>query len=206
MKLYADTPARRTGQIASDLWMVVWVVLWVWVGMTLHDLVMVLAKPGEELADAGDGLERGLTDAGEKVSGVPLIGGDVRVPFDEASGAGGSLRSAGEAQVAAVEDIATFLGVAIAVVAISIMLVLWLPRRVRFVRQASSAQRFIDGPADLDLFALRALARQPMARLAKIHEDPAGAWRAQDPDVIQALARLELKDTGLRAPAARPVR
>jgi hypothetical protein len=46
------------------------------------------------------------------------------------------------------------------------------------------------------------MARQPMHRLARISDDPAGAWRRADPAVVQALAELELRDTGLRAPVA----
>ena len=55
---------------------------------------------------------------------------------------------------------------------------------------------------DLDLFALRALARQPMHRLAKISDDPAGAWRRGDPEVVRRLAVLELREVGLKPPGA----
>ena len=72
--------------------------------------------------------------------------------------------------------------------------------RLRFVRRASAAQQFIDAAPDLDLFALRAMANQPMPRLARISDDPAGAWRRGELDVIHALALLELKDSGLRPP------
>ena len=41
-----------------------------------------------------------------------------------------------------------------------------------------------------------------MHRLARVADDPAGAWRAHDPDVVRALALLELHDCGLRPPAA----
>ena len=68
------------------------------------------------------------------------------------------------------------------------------------MRRATAAQRFIDAEPDLDLFALRAMANQPMPRLAKVSDDPAGAWRRGDLDVIHALALLELKDSGLRPP------
>ena len=71
---------------------------------------------------------------------------------------------------------------------------IWLVLRWRFVRRASAAQRFIDAAPDLDLFALRAMANQPMPRLARISDDPAGAWRRGDLDVIHALALLELAD------------
>ena len=201
MKVYADTPVRRTRQFLSDVWMLFWIALWIWIGIKVDDLVMNLAVPGRKLAEAGDGIEGGMLDAGDKVAGVPLVPDSVRTPFEKASDAGGSIRSAGEAQVDAVDKLATFLGVVIAVMPIVILLILWLPIRVRFIRQATSARKFIDAAPDLDLFALRALARQPMTELARIADDPAGAWRAKDPAVVLALASLELKETGLRLPA-----
>jgi hypothetical protein len=71
---------------------------------------------------------------------------------------------------------------------------------VRFAREATAAQRFVDSSADLDLFALRAMANQPMHRLARVSDDPVAAWRAGDPEVVRALALLELRDAGLAAP------
>jgi hypothetical protein len=72
--------------------------------------------------------------------------------------------------------------------------------RWRFVREATAGARFIDAAEDLDLFALRALARQPMHVLARVSDDPAGAWRDRDPEVVTALAGLELRDAGLSMP------
>ena len=83
------------------------------------------------------------------------------------------------------------------------MVGLWSVLRIRFIRQASAAQGLIDDAADLDLFALRALARQPMPRLARISADPGGAWRRGEPDVIYRLAVLELRDAGLHPPKLR---
>jgi hypothetical protein len=37
-----------------------------------------------------------------------------------------------------------------------------------------------------------------MRTLAEVSDDPAGAWRARDPDVVRRLAELELADVGLR--------
>jgi hypothetical protein len=72
--------------------------------------------------------------------------------------------------------------------------------RWRFVRTATAGQRFIDADADLDLFALRAMATQPMHRLARVSDDPVRAWRDGDPDVVRSLALLELRDAGLSPP------
>jgi hypothetical protein len=58
----------------------------------------------------------------------------------------------------------------------------------------------MDSSADLELFALRAMANQPMHRLARVSSDPVRAWRNGDRDVVRALAILELGDAGLSAP------
>jgi hypothetical protein len=117
-----------------------------------------------------------------------------------------SIADAGQAEVDAVGKLATFLAVALAVVAIASFAVFWVPIRLAFVRRATAAQRFVDANEDLDLFALRAMARQPLHVLARISDDPAGAWRRQDRRVVHALATLELKEEGLRPPplAERP--
>jgi hypothetical protein len=100
-----------------------------------------------------------------------------------------------------IESLAAWLGWSTALVPILTVGALWLWLRARFVRRATTAQRFIDTSEDLDLFALRAMVRQPMTALARISPDPAGAWRRGEPDVIRALAALELHDEGLRLPA-----
>lgn len=200
MKLYADTVVRRTRQIVSDVWMVVWAYAWIRVGTWTHELVMNLAAPGRKLAEAGTGLEDGLLDAGEKASNIPLAGDRLQRSFDDVSGSGGALRDAGNAQVDAVEKLALFLGITIAVMPILLLLVLWLPRRIAFIREATAAQKFIDAAPDLDLFALRALANQPMTVLAGVSDDPAGAWRARDTSTVRRLAALELAATGLKPP------
>jgi hypothetical protein len=69
------------------------------------------------------------------------------------------------------------------------------------VRRATAGQRFIDRAPDLDLFAMRAMANQPMHRLARISPDPVRAWREGDAEVVRALALLELRDAGLRPPS-----
>jgi hypothetical protein len=200
LKLYADTPGRRTVQIAADLLFVLWLVLWVWVGHTVHDGTMALAGPGRQTTAAATDLSGGLDDAGDYLRGLPIVGDDVAVPFDKASGASDSLAEAGRDEVAAVERLAFWLGLSIGAIPVLLLAVIHLPLRWRFVRRATAGARFIDTADDLDLFALRALTRQPMHALARVSDDPAGAWRAQDPTVVRELARLELASSGLRMP------
>jgi hypothetical protein len=103
--------------------------------------------------------------------------------------------------VAAVDSLAQWLALAVALIPILVLLWFYVPQRIAFVRRATAGQRFLDSGADLDLFALRAMAHQPLHVLARIDPDPAGAWRRGVPEVIDQLAGLELRSAGLRPPA-----
>ena len=200
VKLYADTPGRRIAQVVADVLFLLWLVLWVWMGNVIHDGTMALAEPGRQTTQAATSLSDGLTDAGDYLRDVPIVGDDVAVPFETASGASDSIAEAGRQQVAAVEKLAFWLGLAIAAIPILVVAAVHVPLRLRFVRRATAGARFVDAAEDLDLFALRALARQPLHVLARVSDDPAGAWRAQDPGVVRELARIELRSSGLRMP------
>ncbi|MBM6399709.1 hypothetical protein [Phycicoccus sonneratiae] len=200
MKLYSDLPARRTVQVLSDLAMVAWVVLWLRVAQWVHESTLRLAEPGHRLESAGTGFTGRMNDAGNSVDDLPLLDDRIAAPFRSAAGVGEDFASAGRDLVTAVERFATVLAIVTAVAPVVIVLGTWLVLRWRFVRRATAAQRFVDAAPDLDLFALRAMANQPMQRLARISDDPAGAWRRGEADVVRALAVLELKESGLRPP------
>jgi hypothetical protein len=203
MKLYAETPGRRTAQIVADLLLVVWLLAWAWAGSVVHDATLELAGPGRQLTESATGLSGALTDAGGTLDDVPLIGDEVRAPFDEASGAADRLAEAGRDQVRSVERLALWLGLSVAAIPTLLACLVHVPRRVRFVRRASAGARFVDAADDLDLFALRALVHQPMHVLARVSDDPAGAWRRGDTAVTDRLAEIELRSVGLRMPSAR---
>jgi hypothetical protein len=204
MKLYADLPGRRTAQILADLGMLVWVCAWAWVGRLVHDTTMALAAPGHQLESAGSGFREQMAGAGDAVRDVPLVGDKVAEPFRRAGGAGTTIERAGTDLVDAVTHLANILGWVTALVPIIVVGLVWVLLRGRFVRRATAAQRFIDAAADLDLFALRAMARQPMRRLAAVSPDPTGAWRRGDQATIRSLALLELRDSGLRPQSLSP--
>ena len=198
MKLYADSPGRRTAQIVADLLVLGWIVLWTRVGRAVHDGTSALAEPGRQTDESATAMAGQLRDAGGQLGEAPLVGDELATPFDRAADASEGIASAGRASVEAVEQLAVVLGLAIALIPILVILAVHLPRRWRFVREATAGARFIDSADDLDLFALRALAHQPMRVLARVSDDPAGDWRRQDPDVVRRLAELELEDVGLR--------
>lgn len=198
MKLYADPSARRVTQVFADVAVVLWLVAWAWVGLTVHDATLELAGPGVQLESSATGMASGLREAGSALDDVPLVGDRVSSPFERAAGGADELAAAGRAEVAAVERLADWLGLAVALIPILVALGIHLPLRVRFVREATAAARFVDAGEDLDLFALRAIAHQPLTTLARVSDDPAGAWRRRETDVVARLADLELRAAGLR--------
>ena len=204
MKLYADTPTRRARQLVADVLILLWVGFWVYAGRQVHDLVTALRSPADSITSAGQSVSDALTGAGEQAQEIPFVGDQLRTWLTQAAGSGTTLQEAGTSMGESVDQLALALGLATALGPIAIVVAVWLYLRISFVRAATDAQRFIDAGEDLDLFALRAMARQPMRALAKISDDPAGAWRRQDRDVIRRLAVLELKDQGLRPPPPAP--
>ena len=201
MRFYSAVPQRATAQVLGDLALIAWIYAAIRTGSGVHDAVLRLAEPGRRLEDAGRQLGGGLSRAADKIGGLPVVGGDVRGPLDDASRAAGAVVRAGQDQQAAVAHLATWLAVAVAVLPVVLALLVWVPPRVRFARRAGAARRLVDAAPDLDLFALRAMAHQPMHVLARISDDPAGAWRRGDREVIRALATRELASVGLRPPS-----
>lgn len=203
MKLYADGSVRRLRQQVGDLLFVVWLALWLWLAYVVHEATLALATPGRRIEVAGGGLADRLRAAGSAVGGVPLVGDQVRSPFEGAGRAADQLAAAGTSQVDAVQHLAFWLGIAVGAIPILVIVAVYVPPRWRFAREAGAGQRFVDSAADLELFALRAMARQPMHRLAKVSDDPVLAWRSGDAGVVRALALLELGDAGLTPPRVR---
>jgi hypothetical protein len=200
VKLYSEVGVQRVGQVLGDLMVVGWIAFCTALGLFVFKVTNALGYPGRKAAEAGDGLAGDLHGMSDPIGKVPLVGDQLRAPVDGAANAAARLAEAGREQAHAVEQLAYLLaGVTIALPVLFALLI-WVPRRIRFARRAKAAQQFIDNAADLDLFALRAMANQPMQRLAKISDDPVTAWREGDSTVIARLADLELRSSGLRAP------
>jgi hypothetical protein len=197
MKLYSDFAAQRSRQIVVDLLAVAFIAAWIWLGAVVYSLVLGLTDFGVQMEKAGAGFRDTMTDVGDNLGGVPLIGSGIRTPFDSAS-AGATLEAAGASQQVAVQNLATGLGLGIAVLPVLAILVVWLVPRIRFARRASQAKGLVSAGVGLDLLALRALSNQRLPVLARIDADPAGAWRRGDAAVMRSLAALELKSSGVR--------
>ena len=157
MKIYAEVPYHRTRQIASDVAVGIWIVVWIRIGIWIHDLVAELAGPGETVENAGSGFAENLASIRDRVGDVPLVGDQLRAPFDAAARAGRTLEQAGAAQQDVIHTLALWLGILLAVIPIGYVLLRQVPKRVRWIREASAASKLRIDAADLHLFALRAV-------------------------------------------------
>jgi hypothetical protein len=200
VKLYADRIPTAVRQLITDIAVVIWIYLWVRAGLWVHDMVEKLAVPGAKLETAGGGIADNLADAGGKVGRVPLVGDQLVKPFTGAADAARSLADAGRQQQEVVGQMAVIFAFAAVAVPFALVLFLWLPLRVRWMRRAGVAVSVRDQPAGRDLLALRALAGQPLNRLAKLGPDIAQSWRNGDAEAVDALAELELRRLGLKTP------
>jgi hypothetical protein len=196
VKLYAETAGLRTRQLVGDLAVLAWTAAWVAAGVALYRLVEKLAVPGERVEQAGGSFAGDIAEIQQKVGRLPVVGDELQDPFGRLAGVGRTLAAAGVTQQEVVHQLALWLGVVVAVVPIVALLLVWLPSRVSWAREAGAASRLRMDGADLELFAIRAVANRPLRDLHRVTPDPAGDLRAGE---YQALADLELRALGLRA-------
>jgi hypothetical protein len=197
VKLYAERLPTAIRQLLTDIVIVIWVYLWVRAGIWVHDMVEKLAVPGQKLQSAGGGIADNLADAGGKIGQVPLVGDQLVKPVNGAASAARAIAEAGRQQQEIVDQLALVLAILAVALPMALVLFLWLPLRLRWMRRAGVATSVRGEPAGRDLLALRALATRPLNELAKLGPDIAQSWRNGDAEAVDALAALELRRLGL---------
>ena len=204
MRLYADRPDHRTRQLAADLGLLAWVVLWVLVARAVHGAVLVLAEPGRAVADLGRSISQTMGSAAGAAQHVPIVGDQLSGPFDALGSAGGAVTGAGNGAADAVRTLATVLAAVLVVLPVGWLLLRWLRWRLGWLHEATAADRLLsrgaEGLPDLELLAARAMATAPLPQLARLPAGTGAGWRAGDPAALRALAGLELQRLGLRIP------
>src|SRR5690606_31130044 len=97
VQLYSRRPGQATWQAIGDLVAVATVVVAVWISQQVRGAIASLGGFGTQLEDAGAGFSTTLTDAGEALAQVPLVGEGIAQPFVDASGSADDLAAAGTA-------------------------------------------------------------------------------------------------------------
>jgi hypothetical protein len=189
--MYADRLPTAVRQLLTDLCVVIWGYAWIRGALALRDLIADLAGPGLQLQGAGTSMADNLAEAGGKVGRVPIVGDELTAPFTRAGEAARSIAEAGQRQQEIVGTLSWVLPVAVLAVPLGLVLFLWLPLRLRWMRRAGVASAVRDQPAGRDLLALRALATRPLSELTRLGPDIAQSWRNGDRAAVEALAALE---------------
>lgn len=198
MKIYSDYPLRRTLQITADIVALALIWFGVWLGSLVGSAISAVAEVGRQLETAGAGFRGAMTDVGDVLETAPFIGEAIRQPFDTASGTGGILEEMGQTTESFITTTGTIVGTVIGAVIVLAVCWVWLIRRIRFARRATEAFRLAKHSEGPDLLALRALVSASRKDLAAAAEHPIGSWRSGDQAVIRRLAKLELREAGVR--------
>ncbi|MFE7602128.1 hypothetical protein [Streptomyces sp. NPDC057494] len=200
MRFYAQTPARRNRQVLVDLIAVALIGAAVWVAFAVREAILLLAEPGRKVESAGNSLAEDLGNAGEAASNVPLIGDILKKPLQSAAGAGAGFADAGVSFQETVSQVANVVTTALILIPVLLILLLWLPPRLLWIRRSSTLRRLAEAPGGADLLALRALTGPPGA-LAQFPAPPGGwadAWRQGDGQAIADLSAIALIRIGLQ--------
>ncbi|MBI2698550.1 hypothetical protein A9W98_29840 [Mycobacterium gordonae] len=195
---YSTRPLRLFGQLISDITISLWTVIWVFVGMAVHDAIATIAEAGRQVESGSKGLAGNLASAGQGAHSVPLLGDALGKPLDAASQAALDVAGAGHNLDTTASWLAWVLALAVASPPILAVTVPWLLLRWRFFRRKWVVTALAATAAGQQLLAMRALANRSPAKLAAVSADPVGGWRHEDPMVIRGLAALELRAAGIR--------
>lgn len=194
---YASRPVRLMGQLVSDVVVITWTALWVWIGMAVYSAVAAVAEAGRRVESGASDLAGNLDSAGQRADRIPLLGDALSTPLSAAGSAAHDIAGAGQSLDTAASWLAWLLAFAVAGFPILALAMPWLVLRLRFARRKHTIVGLAATPAGVQLLALRALANRPLRRLVSVSPDPVGAWRREDPYAIAGLAALELRAAGV---------
>jgi hypothetical protein len=134
-----SAPPSRAFVVLLGVFVVVWTVVWILMGIwtqrevrTLRQLSTTVITSGRAVKQTGDALQ-GL-------SSIPFVGGDVGRVGRQVSAAGIDARRSGRSSRTAVDNLATLLGVSIALVPTVPMIALFIVT-LRLVRERREAVR-----------------------------------------------------------------
>ncbi len=195
---YATTAGRLLVQLVSDVVVVSWTTVWVFVGLAVHSAIATVAEVGRQVSDGATGVANNLNSASDNTDDFPLVGEALSKPLRAASRAALDIAGAGHSLDTTATWLAIVLALAVAAPPILFVALPWLVLRIRFFRRKWTAITLAATPAGEQLLALRALANRPLAKLAGVSIDPVGAWRRDDAVAIRGLANLELRSSGIR--------
>lgn len=204
MRLYPDVYSRRFGWMLADLFTVAWIYLCVQAGLFVNRLVLQLDALAQGVINAGKTFDSWIRSFESSVpSGVPYLSDFLRRTAEGLkSHSGDSLISAGLTGSHAIHLLALLLAVIVAAIPIFLLLMLFVPRRLRLIYDMQGVHVTIRRalakpeltPQMLEILAGRAIYTLPYHRLLAYSPNPAEDWHLRR---FEPLARAELERHGL---------
>lgn len=201
-KMWSEMPVARMKEQVADLATVVWVLFWGNIAWQLFQLLAGFAQAGRTIRSGGQTMIQSGRDLGDSLSGLPLVGEQVRqVVRDAFAGAGRPLSEFGMDLERFILVVATVLALLFALVTLGPWLARYLPWRWERLRRIRAAHRTIRTAPDVgkegieSALAMRAVTRLDYPTLLEYTPDPLGDWASGRHD---RLARAELASVGLR--------
>lgn len=179
-----------------DLLVVGWVVLFVFLGVLVHDTVQELAVLSRSVTTAGQAVD----ETGRAIGSidVPLVGGALGTVGREVQEAGQSVIGAGGSTRASIDRLALILGLVVGIVPSLPLVVYYGPPRIGRALEVRAVKAALeDGAGDplLERFlAQRATVSLSFRELRRVSARP---WRDLEEGHVAELAAAELRRVGV---------
>jgi hypothetical protein len=203
MRIYPQVPARMAWVALGDVVCVAALAVCVVFGMTAYAAVSELGRIGAAVAGTGKAIEESFDDAGDSVRSAPIVGKKLnRTLHGAGRKAGRPLVQQGRRQQRKVEHLARVVGWLTGAFPAFMVLIVFLPWRLRVIMRLSAAQSALAAGAEHpELLAQRAVYSLPYTTLARYSRDPFGDFAAGH---YGALVQAALEDAGLtKLPASK---
>jgi hypothetical protein len=110
-----STPLSRTFVVLLGVFVALWTAVWIFMGIWMHNEVRTLRQLSNTVIKSGGAVEQ-TGDALHGLSSIPFVGTDVGRIGLQVRAAGVDARRSGRSSRSAVDNLATLLGVSIALV------------------------------------------------------------------------------------------
>ena len=183
-----------------DAGVALWVVVWVVLGVLIWNDIGAQAQLSTDVMKVGAAV-RSTGEALGVVGGLPLVGGRIGDFADRIEAMGSEVEVSGQESRGGIERTAVIAGVGVGVLPAALVLLLYLPARIRWKRYVGAIAAALPGAANDPAFdqylARRTVDALPWDQLRAITPDPWGDIRRGQ---CRALADAELERLGLRRP------
>ncbi len=185
----------------TDIGVAVWIAVWVVLGVLVWHEIGAQAQLADDVIKVGGAVQ----DTGKAlgaVGGLPLVGGQIGGFADGIRTVGADVQSSGQNSLAAIHRTAVAAGLGAGILPAALVLLLYLPARLRWRRDVRAVAAGLRGaagdPAFEQYLARRAVDALSWEDLRAMTADP---WAALAAGETRALADAELERLGLRRSA-----